>query len=86
MRRECGDANSVKVVPLSSSSIDSDWAKSSMIPVNHHEICKFSGQEDPRYEEFRNQLQWGFLNDIKKETQVGSRVGDRGVSGRNLVS
>jgi len=53
----------MKVVPLKSSDIDSEWASDLTVPTDHRDICKFGGPKDPKYIDFVNELR-RFLREI----------------------
>jgi hypothetical protein len=61
----------LKVVPLESAHIASEWASSwALDDSNHLSICKFGGFDDPKYQLFKSALE-RFLEIIAKEPVAG---------------
>jgi hypothetical protein len=63
----CAALTPLKVVPLASSHIASEWASNLTVDgADHRTICKFGGPNDPTYKHFKQVLE-RFLKEISEE-------------------
>ena len=58
----------MKIVPLASAHIASQWAESLDIDDDHRGICKFGGPNDPKYHDLKRTMQ-RYLSKIVDEPE-----------------